>query len=64
MPHWSTLVPMSNAKMIRLVIAGAMLLVLSGCAGVQQAARDPSPCDVSESSYECQVDRYNHVGHD
>ena len=41
-----------------------LLLLVAGCSTVQQAARapaPPSPCDVSEVSYDCQVERYNHV---
>ena len=38
------------------------LLALAGCASVQNVPPPvPSPCDVSEVSYECRVDRYNHV---
>jgi hypothetical protein len=47
-------------------IAIVVLLALSGCAalpaGHQQAA--PSPCAVSEASYECQVERYQNVNVD
>ena len=37
------------------------LLSLAGCASVRQPAPSASPCDASEASYECQVERYNHV---
>ncbi len=40
-----------------------LLLLLAGCASVPRAPRTPSPCDVSEASYECQVERYNHVNY-
>lgn len=43
---------------------GLLLLALAGCAAT--AARDDSasPCAKSESSYECQVERYNNVNAD
>ena len=39
-----------------------LLLALAGCAApVRQPVPPTSPCDASEASYDCQVERYNHV---
>lgn len=46
--------------MTRICIA-LLLLALAGCATAPVQAREPSPCAVSEASYECQVERYNNV---
>lgn len=38
------------------------LLVLAGCASVPAPQpTPPSPCDAGESSYACQVERYQNV---
>jgi hypothetical protein len=39
-----------------------VLLLLAGCAVVPRPGVTASPCDVSQASYECQVERYNNVG--
>ena len=42
------------------------LLALSGCAGLPPRSYQPapSPCALSEASYECQVERYQNVNVD
>lgn len=47
--------------MLKMFMAGT-LLVLGGCAAVPLAWSPSSPCDLSQASYECQVERYNNVG--
>ena len=44
----------------------AALLALSACSALppQQYHAAPSPCAISEASYECQVERYNNVSVD
>jgi uncharacterized lipoprotein len=37
------------------------LLVLAGCSGMPAYQRPASPCDISQASMECQVERYNNV---
>jgi hypothetical protein len=39
-----------------------ILPVLAGCSTVAQTARASTACDLSETSYDCQVERYNNVG--
>jgi hypothetical protein len=41
-----------------------VFMLLAGCTTAQQAVRAPSPCDASEVSYDCQVERYNKVNTD
>ena len=41
-------------------IAAALLLALAGCAAAPQYVT-ASPCDQGETSYACQVERYNNV---
>ena len=48
--------------MLKTFTAG-LLLVLAGCTAVPRTAVTPSPCDVSQVSYECQVERYNSVNY-
>jgi len=42
------------------------LLALSACAAMPPGPLDvsPSPCAISEASYECQVERYQNVNVD
>ena len=42
----------------------ALLLALAGCAAVPRYRPEPSPCALSEASYECQVERYQNVNVD
>jgi hypothetical protein len=44
-------------------IGVALLAFLAGCAAMTKEQYDPSPCAVSEVSYECQVERYNKVNY-
>jgi hypothetical protein len=37
------------------------LLLLEACSGMPTYQRAASPCDASEASMECQVERYNNV---
>lgn len=37
------------------------LVAVAGCAGLPQAAPEPSPCTAGEASYACQVERYRNV---
>ena len=37
------------------------VLALAGCSSVRSVQYSASPCAVSESSYECQVERYFNV---
>jgi hypothetical protein len=38
------------------------ILALTGCAGLPAAPPPgPSPCVLSEASYECQIERYKNV---
>lgn len=37
-----------------------LLFALAGCSGVPYQ-HAPSPCSISEASYECQVERYFNV---
>jgi hypothetical protein len=39
-----------------------LLLALAGCSALPRGQVAASPCDVSQVSYECQVERYEHVG--
>ncbi|MDB5858191.1 MAG: hypothetical protein JWQ76_1880 [Ramlibacter sp.] len=43
-----------------------ILLALSACSGLpaRQYEASPSPCAISEASYECQVERYQNVNVD
>lgn len=41
-----------------------VLIALSGCAGIALPRDTSSPCAVSETSYECQVERYHNVNVD
>ncbi len=41
-----------------------LLLVLAGCSGLPPVQRPTSPCEVSEASYECQMQRYHDVSAD
>lgn len=43
------------------VFSVALLLALAACSGVPQRQSAASACDVSESSYACQVERYHNV---
>jgi hypothetical protein len=38
-----------------------LLLALAGCAGMNPYQAEPSPCDAGETTYGCQVKRYNDV---
>ena len=38
-----------------------MVLGLAACTAVPATPRPPSPCAISEASYECQVERYHNV---
>ena len=38
-----------------------MAFLLAGCADMPVYQPAPSPCQVSEASYECQVERYHNV---
>lgn len=46
---------------MKIAFALALAAVLSACAQFPSAVPDPSPCAQSETSYACQVDRYNKV---
>lgn len=48
--------------MVKAIASAFLLIALAACATVQQPVRTTSACDVSEVSYECQVERYNSVG--
>ncbi|HVZ46710.1 MAG TPA: hypothetical protein VHA82_23085 [Ramlibacter sp.] len=39
----------------------ACALALAGCAAAPPVMHAASPCDLSEASYECQVERYHNV---
>ena len=39
-----------------------LLLALAGCSALPRGQFAASPCDVSQASYECQVERYGKVG--
>jgi hypothetical protein len=56
--------PLAHGR--RFAIAIFVLLALSGCSGLPPARYQaaPSPCAVSEASYECQVERYQNVNVD
>jgi hypothetical protein len=41
-----------------------LFLLLGGCANLPPPVREPSPCDAGETTYECQVERYNNVNVD
>ncbi|HYD75168.1 hypothetical protein [Ramlibacter sp.] len=38
-----------------------LLLMLAGCSALPPVQRQESPCDRSEASYECQIQRYHDV---
>ena len=44
-------------------LCAVLLLALSACSGLppRQLDASPSPCAISEASYECQVERYQNV---
>lgn len=50
---------------MHIALRAVLLLSLSGCAGVAAPPQPASsPCDTQgESSYACQVERYNRVAH-
>jgi len=50
--------------MLKVFCAMLILAAAAGCSTVPHAARAPSACDLSETSYDCQVERYNNVGID
>ena len=43
------------------VFGVALLLSLAACSGLPQRQSAASACAMSESSYECQVERYHNV---
>ena len=43
---------------------GLLFLALAGCSTAARYDDSASPCAKSESSYECQVERYNNVNAD
>jgi starvation-inducible outer membrane lipoprotein len=40
----------------------ALTLLLAACSGMPVTIVNMSPCQVSEASYECQVERYRNIG--
>lgn len=38
-----------------------LMLMLAGCSALPPVHRQASPCDRSEASYECQIQRYHDV---
>jgi hypothetical protein len=38
-----------------------VVVVLAGCSGIPTYQHGPSACSASETSYECQVERYQNV---
>jgi hypothetical protein len=43
---------------------GLLLVALAGCSTAPRPDETPSACAISEVSYDCQVERYNHVNVD
>ncbi|HUR90505.1 MAG TPA: hypothetical protein VMZ74_15580 [Ramlibacter sp.] len=46
---------------MRKSITALLLAALVGCASTPQVVHVPSACELSEASYECQVERYKNV---
>lgn len=43
-------------------LSAIFIFALAGCAGLPSSLpQDPSPCAISEASYECQIERYRNV---
>jgi hypothetical protein len=50
--------------MDKILFAAMLLLALTGCASAQTWPTEPSACSAGESTYACQVERYNNVSVD
>jgi hypothetical protein len=46
---------------MRKTLAAVFMVLLAGCSNLPPPPPSSSPCAQSETSYECQVERYNNV---